>query len=347
MKTVFTSITSVLIFLCFCNSSLNAQSLDDPGNYISAMGNTHGQMDATYMAYVSAMAHSGRARKIEKMRQQTIQSITDCKYKIIDMPIYKGDNSLRQSSLAYVDLLYKVFNDDYAHVVNMEEIAEQSYDEMQAYLLLKEKINEKLDSASENEYQAVKTFAVKYDVKLVEDKSDLGEKLEEAGKLNHYQDAVYLLFFKCNWEDGLLTDAQNKNNITNIEQARSALISYATDGLKGLDTLRSFEGDMALSNAGKQALTFYQSYAQNDVPKFTSHILAEENFEKMKTAYDKKADHTQADVDAYNKAVSDLNASVNSFNQTVANVNTKRSQAIDNWNNTEKSFDDEHMPHYK
>jgi hypothetical protein len=346
MKTAFATLSYILI-LCLGATKLDAQNLDNPGDYITAMNNAHSEMDATYMAYQSAVAHSGRARKIEKMRQHTIESITNCKYKIIDLPIYKGDNSLRQSSLAYVDLLYKVYNDDYAHVVNMEDIAEQSYDEMQAYLLLKEKINEKLDSASESEHQAVKTFAAKYDVKLIEEKTDLGEMLEEAGKLNHYHNEVYLLFFKCNWEDGLLTDAENKRNITNIEQARSALINYATEGLAGLDTLRSFEGDMALAGACRQALTFYKTYAQNDVPKFTSQILANENFEKMKAAYDRKADHTQADVDAYNKAVNDLNASVNSFNQTVANVNSKRSQVIDNWNNTEKSFDDEHMPHYK
>ncbi len=346
MKTAFATLSFILI-LCICANRLSAQNLDNPGDYIGAINNAHSEMDATYMAYISAEAHSGRARKIEKMREHTIESITNCKYKITDLPIYKGDNSLRQSSLAYVDLIYKVFNDDYAHIVNMEEIAEQSYDAMQAYLLLHEKTNEKLDSASANEERAIRTFAAKYGVKLIDEKNDLEEKLEEASKLHHYHNQVYLLFFKCSWEDKQLTDAENKSNVTNIEQTRNALTGYATDGLTALDTLRSFEGDMALYDACKQALTFYKNYAQNDAPKFTSHILAEETFEKMKATYDRKTDHSQADVDAYNKEVNDLNAGVNSFNQTIANINSTRTQVIDNWNNTEKSFADQHTPHYK
>lgn len=46
--------------------------------------------------------------------------------------------------MEYVNFCYTIFNEDYAKIVDMEEIAEQSFDEMQALLILREKVDEKL-----------------------------------------------------------------------------------------------------------------------------------------------------------------------------------------------------------
>ena len=46
----------------------------------------------------------------------------------------------------------------------------------------------------------------------------LDEKIDEASKLNHYHDKVYIVFFKCYWEDGQLIEALNKKNITEQDQ---------------------------------------------------------------------------------------------------------------------------------
>lgn len=337
----------LLLFLCSFQS--NAQGLDDPGAYIGAINNAQLDMNKTYMAYISAAAHSGRARKIEKMRQQAIESITNAKYKIIDLPIYKGDNSLRKSSIDYVSLVYKVFNDDYAHIVNMEELVDQSFDEMQLYLLLQEKTNDMLKAANERMDKAVKDFAAKYNVKLIDDKTELGNKMEEAGKVSKYRDKVYLLFFKCNWQEGQLTEAINKKNVTTIEQARNALIKYATEGLAALDTLKSFQNDPSLAVACRQALIFYKKEAETETPKVSDYILKEENFNKIKTSFDAKpqSGRTQQDVEAYNKAVNEMNKAVNVVNQVNNNNNNTRKQILDNWNNAEKSFGDAHVPYYK
>ena len=59
----------------FIALKVNAQSTDDPGAYMTAISSAEMNMDKTYLAYMSAVAHSGRARKVEKMRQRTLQSI--------------------------------------------------------------------------------------------------------------------------------------------------------------------------------------------------------------------------------------------------------------------------------
>lgn len=328
-------------------AGLRAQ--DDPGKYMDVIASALTDMNKTYMAYLSATAHSHRARKIEKMRQQTLESITSCRYKINDMPYYKGDNSLRQSSINYVKLCYSVFSEDYEHIVNMEEIAEQSFDEMEAYLLLQEKTNERIKAASDSMDMAEKVFAAKYSVNIVNGSSELSQKMSVAEKLNHYYNAVFLLFFKCNWQDGEITKSINKKDLKDLEQSRNALDNFASDGLKALDTLRQFEGDGSLAVACENALKTYKHMAEVELPKVEDFYLKQDNFEKLKAALDAKpaSSRTQQDIDAYNNAVRDVNASVNAYNQQGQQMNNDRKQMNDNWNSAEQHFMDTHMPHYK
>jgi hypothetical protein len=326
-----------------------AQTPDNPGQYMTAITNARGDMDNKYMQYISAAAHGRRARRVEKLRQQVLNNIMQSKYNTIDLPKYKGDNSLRQGSIDYIQLCYSVFNEDYKKIVNVEELAEQSVDEMQIYILLQQKVGERLHDAWTNLDKAYKEFAVKYNITLTDEKSTLGTKMEKAGELDKYINSVYLLFFKCNWEDNQIVQAMNNKKVNDIEQSRNALLHYADEGMQGLDTLRVFDGDPSLANACKQALTFYKKAAENDIPKQTDYFLKQEDFEKAKKSFDSKSGGTRTkdDIDAYNKAVKDMNAAVNSYNQTNTKVNNERNLAINGWQDAEKKFADAHMPFYK
>jgi hypothetical protein len=345
-----------LFFLFSCIVSAGAASAQDsktpdltnPGGYMTAISNARGDMDTKYMQYVSYAAHGRRARKVEKLRQEVLDKITDSRYKTTDLPLYKGDNSLRQASITYIQVTYNVFAEDYKKIVNIEELAEQSVDEMQVYLLLQDKINETLNKAFTDLNKAMEDFAAKYNVTLNKETSPLGSKLETAGLLDKHINTVYIAFFKCNWEDNQMVKAMNDKKLNDMEQARNALSSYAVEGLKGLDTVKPFEGDASLIAACRKALKFYQQTADKDVPKLTDFYVKQEEFDKIKKNFDSKGSgRTKDDVDAYNKAVNDLNTSVKSFNQTNNQVNAGRTQAVNDWTSTEKSFADQHMPHYR
>ncbi|MHA4806515.1 LIC11966 family surface protein [Flavitalea flava] len=325
-----------------------AQTTDNPGDYMSSIAKARGDMDIKYMQYLSAVAHGRHARKVEKLRQEVLDNILQCKYNTTDIHQYKGDNSLRKGSIDYIQVCYLVFSEDYKKIVNIEELAEQSVDEMQVYLLLEEKVNDKLKEASADLQKTTKEFAAKYNVTLIEEKNALSEKMETAGKLNTYSNQVYLAFFKCNWEDGQMVTAMNNKKVNDVEQARSAMLSYAAEGLKSLDTLKTFDGDPSLANACRQALQFYKNAAEKEVPKLTDFYLKEEDFAKLKKSFEEKSskERTKQDVDAYNKAVKEVNESVNSFNQTNNNLNNNRKQTLNNWQESQKRFADDHMPHY-
>ncbi len=336
-----------MISLMLLVTTFAAQAQDDPGGYMTAIGNAHVEMNQKYMAYMSAVAHDRRARKIEKLRQQALQSITGSRDKTVMLPYYKGDNSLRKSSLDYITLCYNVFNEDYGKIVNMEEIAEQSVDQMEAYILLQEKTSEKIHQANEKMSAATKEFAAKYNVKLIDSKDELGEKMDKTNKLTHYTNKLYLLFFKCNYQDSKMVGFMNSSKVNDVEQARNALLKYANEGLAGLDSLRSFEGDGSLGAAVRQLLQFYKKTAETAVPKMLDFYLKKDGFEKLKKTVDSKPSRTKEDVDAYNAGVRDINAASTQFNALNATINQQRSQLLENWTNAEKSFADNHTPHYK
>jgi predicted DNA-binding protein len=331
-------------FLC----TVPAMAQDtDPGGYMSAIGNAHVDMNQKYMAYMSAAAHGRRAKKVDKLRQQALNSILTGKDKTVQLSFYKGDNSLRQSSIDYIQLCYNVFNEDYSKIVNMEEIAEQSIDQMEAYILLQEKTTEKIKAANEKMNQASKDFAAKYNVKIIDSKNELDEKMEKANKVTHYVNQVYLVFFKANFQDAQLVKNMNDNKVNDIEQSRSALLKYATEGLTALDALRTFEGDGSMANSCRQLLLFYKKSAEKDVPKMLDFYLKKDNFEKLKKSMDSKTSHSKEEVDTYNAAVKDINNASNQFNQINANSNDTRKQLLQLWEDTEKNFGDAHMPYYK
>lgn len=331
----------------FLSIPVAAQNLDNPGDYMTAMVKARGDMDAKYMQYMSAAAHGRRARKVEKLRQEVLDNITNSRYKTTDLPIYKGDNTLRQSSIDYIQLCYTIFSEDYKKIINMEELAEQSVDEMQAYLLLQQKIEEKLHDGYAVLDKVTHDFAAKYNVTLTTEQSPLGNKLEETGKVNTYTNTIYLIFFKCNWEDNQMVKAMNDQKVNDAEQARNALLGFANEGLKALDTVKPFEGDPALINACKHALGFYKQAAEKDMPKLTDFFVKQEEFKKLKKDFDANSNHTQADVNSFNKAVKDINNAANDYNQTNNKVNSGRNQTVNEWTAAEKDFQDQHVPHYR
>lgn len=345
MKKILIS-TFLFLSVAFLHKESLSQNIDNPGEYMTAISNAQAEMNQKYMAYLSASSHSSRKRKIEKLRKTALESIETARYKTIDLPIYKGDNSLRQTSIDHIKFCYNVFNDDYGKIVNMEEIAEQSFDEMEAFLLLQEKTDEKIKEANEKMDAGMKAFAAKYNVNIVDSKSELGEKLGKAGDLTRYRNAVYLIFFKCYWQDGEIVKSMNSGKLTEIEQGRNSLIRFAEEGLKGLDTLKSFEGDPSLAGTCRQVLNFYKNMAEKDIPKQTDYFLKKENFEKLKKDFDRN-EQTKERVNAFNKAVREVNVATNTFNETNNRINKERNETLNKWNEAEKKFLDEHMPYYK
>lgn len=338
----------VLSFLLiFSLKQLSAQTIDNPVTYMSQIEKAEEAVSKKYISYMSTVSHGKGSKAGDNKRSDLINSIYEAKVKVSDMPAFSNDKSLRDASVAYLKLMYDVFNEDYAKIVNMEEIAEQSYDMMETYLTAQEKAGEKLQEAAEKRSEEAKTFASAHNVNLITTKNEMSEKMEKIGKVSDYYHQVYLVFFKSSKQEGYLTDAVGKKDINGIEQNKNALLKYAEEGLSRLDTMHAFESDKTILTSCKKALEFFKEEAGAKIAVTTDFLLKNTEFEKLKKALDAKPakERTKQDVETYNKAVSDINKSMGTYNQTNQYLNTRRTDVYNNWNGTVQTFFDTHMPY--
>jgi hypothetical protein len=342
--------TSIILFalIFFYIGEIQAQNNNDAYSYLEAIGNQFYQISDKTMSYVSAASHGKSARKVEKRRLEVIATIKEAEITVRRMKAFNKDAALRDSVVSYLRINRLILTEDFSKIVNMEEIAEQSYDAMEAYLMAKERASEKLDAAFEKVKEQQNTFAQNNNIKFSEGSSRLTQKVETSGKVLNYHDKIFLLFFKSFKNEAYLMDAINRNDINAIEQTRNTLLENAEKDLQTLGPISPFKTDASLKNACQQMLTFYKMEASQKIPDVLNLQLKKEEFEKIKSAFDAKrqGDRTQKDIDTFNKSVKEYNDTLAKVNSMYSELNKKRSVLLDQWNKASTKFLDTHIPKY-
>lgn len=338
-----------LILIVGILNEVRAQStVESPVHHMDQISEIDIQIQKKYLSYMSTIAHTNSARKMEKRREDLILSIQEASRNVSRIRPYKGDASLRDTYAEFLKILLTVFKEDYHKIVDMEEIAEQSYDNMEAYLLAQEKANEKLNEAAGKIEPVYKAFAEKHNVTLQESgkENEVAKKLRITGKVNEYYHALYLIFFKSYHQEAYVLKAIEASDVNAVEQSRNTLLKYSTEGLSKLDTMKTFAGDGSLVNNCRKLLEFYKMEASSKIPVMTEFLMKRDEFEKIRKAFEAKppSQRSQPDIDKYNKALSTMNAQANQFNKVGSEMNKARAKYLEGWNNSVRQFLDNHVP---
>jgi hypothetical protein len=304
-------------------------------------------LSRNYMSYMSEVAHGRRARKLEKRREDVINALREAIRESGRVRPYKGDVSLRDAYREYWTVMLSIFVEDYHKIVDMEEIAERSYDAMEAYLLTQEKAGEKADLANEKLKSSYTAFAAANNVQLVDGpESKLSKKLNKAGEVSKYMNQVFLISFKSSVQESQMIEALNKDDVNAVEQYRNSMLKFAEEGLVKLDTMKPFKGDGSYLNVTRKLLEFHKQEAEK-MKSVVDFMLKSEELNKIKAAYEAKpaGKRTQEDAEAFNKAVANFNNAVNEYNKVNNELNSSRTRTLNNLETTRKRFMDQHIPH--
>lgn len=312
--------------------------------YLEIIGEEYTQISQANWKYTKAASHNKSGRKINKRRKQLVKTTKEAQNKIKGMKAFNGSKAYRDSVLAYLNLSYNVLVNDYAKIMDLDEIKEQSYDQMEAYLLAQKTASDKLKAGSEMVGREQKKFCDANNITLNENKSDLSKKMEIANKVYEYYNPVYLIFFKASVQETKMILALSVNDMNAVEQSKQSMKTYAEEGLAKLKNIPAFKGDKTILLACQKMLDFYVTEADKDMPVLIDFLLTKEKFDKYNKAFQNKKEKSKEDIDAYNKKVNDLNAGSNSYNTTNDKLNNKRGKLIDNWNNKVASFTDRQVP---
>jgi len=340
----------LVIASLFTATGLKAQEFNSPSDYNNYIIQQQVDITKKFLSYNSSIAQGKSARKVEKRRLSLIKEVETARDKIQTMGFYKGDRAFRDAASDFLLMYYHVLNEDYAKIVDMEEIAEQSYDNMEAYMLAQEKADEKLSEAGNRMDTAQQAFATKFNMTISKEANEkIAAMSKEVAQINNYDHKLYLIFFKPYKQEMYLTDAINRSDVNAIEQSKNSLLQFSKEGLAKLDTTKSFRGDNSLVVSCKKMFQFFIQEGNDKIPTITDFMLKKEKFDKIKEEYSNlpSSKKTKEEVDKFNNAVNDLNKGVDSYNQTNKYLNSTRTEKLNDWNSTRDKFMSTYTPRYK
>jgi hypothetical protein len=308
--------------------------------YMSKIDDHYDEISKKMWDYTSTVAHSKNGKKIDETRQELISSVRRAKNNISRLSDFEGSTAYRDSVLSYLKLQEIVLTENYEKILDMEEIAEQSYDLMEAYLFAQNEAGKMLDDANDMLRAEQKKFGDAHNIKIEADDSKLGAKLTKAGEVYDYYNPIYLIFFKSYKQEAYLNVAIAENDINGIEQARKSLITTSEEGLKKMTETKAFNGDLKLRQACLDILRFYKNEGEIDAKIIADFYLKKETFDKLQAAFDKKKkkDRTQSDIDKINKAGAEYNKAVVEYNEIIKVTNKERTKQINAWNSAVGKF---------
>lgn len=296
-------------------------------------------------SYLKAITKDRSARKIENKRQNLVAQIKEEIGQIRTLKSYNGDNSLKEASIVYLNIQKIAMDEDYEKIVNLEEIAEKSYDDLEMYLNLQEKVNEKLHQASDSFDVAYKGFAANYEITLIEGELDKKSKrIKKMGETLDYYHEAMLLQLKCAYQERSIVEALDKGDVNSAQQGLSSLTTIIDENLVKLDAMQPYEGDFSMIGATRKLINFFKREAEDDFTKMLDYHIKKENFETVKKNFDakSKSERDQEAIDEYNNAINDFNAAVKTFNEIVNRVNKERANQNKAWSDVANDFNQSH-----
>jgi len=248
--------------------------------------------------------------------------------------------------LNYLSFSEKSIKEEYDKIIDMQEVSEQSYDYMEAYIMMRDLVNEKINQENEKASLAQKTFAAKYGITINENTSELAKKMKISNEVFEYHTQLYLIFFKANITDANLSAAIEKKDLGAIQQNASSLLQYAEEGLEKLKTIPNYKNDNSMIMVTKMALEYYKNEAQLYVPRVIAFYMFNEKFENAKKTLEAKSesDRTKEEIDNYNALVKQFNQEIANYNKWNNSNFQEKNTVVNNWNSTGDLFISKHVP---
>jgi len=226
----------IIAFIAFTGTTF-AQS--EAVNYMNVFSTEYGSIQKDMWDYTSSVSHGKSARTVDKRRVELIQTSNAALSKAKSAKAFDGSTRFKDSVVEYFRISNIVLKEDYAKIVDMEAVSEESYDAMEAYMLARDRANDKLLEASKMVEREQKKFASENNINLISSEDKLDKKMEIAGQVYDHYNEVYLIFFKSFKQEVYLNDALARKDLNAIEQNRNALVSTAEEGLVKLKSLKA------------------------------------------------------------------------------------------------------------
>jgi hypothetical protein len=295
--------------------------------------------------YTQTVARTRRIRAVERSRQDLLKVIASNKEFCKSIDPFHGDSTLKSELNRYLDLLYIVVKQDFDKILDMEDIAAQSYDQAEAHQLALDLAVGKMQASFDVLRKADLAFFKKYGITLREDKDELSMKIEKANRAFDYYNAIYRIFYKANKEASYAREASISKDIVALEQHTMTLVSFTGEGLNQLKQKSAYDGDKELLEAATKLLEFYDHEGKVTFPANVDFNMKADIAHKADRKFHsiKENERKQGDVDEFNHSVDIFNKAVKEINQINHVSFATNNKLIALWNKQVEQFFVEHL----
>ncbi|WP_127845777.1 hypothetical protein [Psychroflexus aestuariivivens] len=340
-----TPVLFLFFALSFITYKSKAQEFSEAIEYLEFVDDYSKDISKRMWNYTTAIAHSKNDRNIERKRNQIIKAYDKGIEAIQSAKSFEGEE-FKAKVIESFELNKNLLNQDYAKVVDLKAISEQSYDNMEAYFLTQQKANEKMEQLQKEYSEHLDAYANRHNINLIDSESELGTKMKASGEVFEHNNALYLIFFKANIIENQLMKSISEENMVAAQQNISSLKSAVKEGLEAIDTVALYKDDSSVVRATKEALEFFMVEAEDYLPEMLDFLVLNSNFQKLKSKLDDTPERkrTKAQIDAFNKKVTQVNDGVDNYNKLSNDLNSKKQQMINNLNLVKQEFLATHIP---
>lgn len=279
-------ILSFLLGVAFA-INLYAQDFSSPVKYFEYLNAQHGVVVNKNMEYVQYAVHSDDWMTVEQKRIELIDLIKDKISTVESTPPYEENSKMKEELMMVLKEYLGSFEIEFNEVNLLKKDSKESYEAMERYLAAQDAAEKKLADAADRFQLAQEDFAKDNRIMLVENEGNT--EIDELNKLNAYQRAVFLKYFKVSKKNSEFQDAMDQKDPELMEQFRVELLDDAKQNLKVLQLMPDFKGDTDYRDAAISIVEFYKDLASNGYLRVIEVL--------------RKDELTQADVDAYNSVI--------------------------------------------
>jgi ribosomal 50S subunit-associated protein YjgA (DUF615 family) len=331
-------------------SSLSAQkkpTTTDAQDYVKRVTDGQRSINSEMLGYISAVAHGKSAKRVAEQRSHLMTTIGSTRERVGRMKAYEGDTVLRSSAYRFYDICYHVLKEDYGKIMDLEDIAEQSYDNMEAYIKAQDAANKAQQDAFIDANAKLQAFATTHHVSLRLNESEDAKMSKAVNGVIAYYNKLFLTLFKCSSAEGYMVKAMDAKEPQQVDKQRNLLAKNVTESTDAIQAMASYETDATLVNSCKQSLQFYDKEANQRIPTIIAFMNANVAYKKLKGDYEAKApaDRTKTEMEAIRQKMEEVNTGIDKYNQINSELSQTRNKLTNEWNQAVAQFMDKHIPH--
>lgn len=334
-----------LVLLVTTIGTTTAQKFDTAFEYLEFISEEQETITKNMWNYTKAVAHSRNERNVDNKRNSVIKSIERAQKKISAAASF-NDDPYKESVLENLSISESLMKMDYAKIIDMKAISQQSYDMMEQYVLAQELADKKMAEAQKDYEAKFMDYAKRHNIEIIENETDLGKKMQISNAVFSYYNGMYLPFFKANITESYIFEALQASDISGLQQHAISLATIIKEEREVIDAMQLYKEDKNILEATHTAFDFYLEEAEVHIPEMVDFLLLQEEVANINKIIEKtsKRKRTKEQIDGYNAKVAALNEQVDSFNKLSTKLNKERTKILNNLNKANEAFLARHIP---